>query len=353
MSQHETEAFGGVLCAGFGTRMRPLTEAVPKPLLPLLNIPFLSYPLTLYAEAGIEQVGMNLHHLADTIPPVAGRLCAQFGLEPHYAREWEILGTAGGIRGIWRSLDEPDATLVVSNGDSVSGVDVGTHLRDHRASDAAVTLITRPLPDDQPGGVWLDDGGRLAGLRDARRPDAPDDDQLTEVAYTGIQMLEPGLLSEVPLEEGDIFGDIIAPRLNDGDIDVRAGHYEGFWAALDNPELLMSTTRRCLDDPELFRLAPLEASAEPGVFAANPDDLPEDVEWNPPVFVGPNVEFEGAATVGPYAVIDGVTIESDATVREAILYGVDTSISGPWVDCVAVADQQVALEDRGRGESSS
>ena len=346
------DAFGGVLCAGFGTRMRPLTNSVPKPLLPLLNTPFLSYPLSLYAEAGIEQVGFNLHHLADTVPPVAGRLCAQFGLDPQYAREWDILGTAGGIRGIWRALDEPAATLVISNGDSVSGVDLETRLSDHHASDADVTLITRPLPANQPGGVWLDDQGRLAGLRDARRPDAPPDDQLTEVAYTGIQMLEPGLLQEVPLEEGDIFGDIVAPRLDAGDIDVRAAHYEGFWAALDNPDLLMATTRRCLDDPDAFRLAPLNSSAEPGIYAAEPDDLPDEVEWTPPVFVGPNATFRGAASVGPYAVIDGVTLEADATVRDAILYGVEETISGPWVECVAVADQHVALEStRGDGHA--
>jgi mannose-1-phosphate guanylyltransferase len=351
MSQ-TNDAFGGVLCAGFGTRMRPLTETVPKPLLPFLNTPLLSYPLSLFAEAGLDAVGLNLHHLADRIPPVAGRLCSQFGLEPQYAREWEILGTAGGIRGIWRALEEPDATLVISNGDSVSGVDVESRLAAHHSSEAAATLVTRPCPDNQPGGVWIDPDGRLVGLRDARRPDAPEDEQLTEVAYTGIQMLEPRLLEDVPLEKGDIFGDVVAPRLADGAIDVQAAHYEGFWAALDNPELLMSTTRRCLDDPDLFRLAPLDSQIESGVYAAKPDALPDDVEWNPPVFVGPNVEFKGAATVGPYAVIDGVTVEADATVRDAILYGLEQPVSGPCTGCVAVADQQVALETTPGGSDS-
>src|SRR5690554_974892 len=98
MSQRDV--IGGVLCAGLGTRLRPLTDVLPKPLIPFLNTPLVAYALNHLAAAGITRVGLNLHHLPDTIPFLVDRLALQFGQVPTYVREWEILGTAGGVRGI-------------------------------------------------------------------------------------------------------------------------------------------------------------------------------------------------------------------------------------------------------------
>lgn len=329
---------GAVLCAGFGTRMRPLTEAVPKPLLPFLNTPILTYALDHFAEAGIRRVGMNLHHLADAVPPVANRLCGQFGLDAAYSREWEILGTAGGIRGIWHALGEPDSTLVVTNGDSVMNIDLDAHLRAHRESGAAATLIVRPKADRQPGNIWVDDQRRLQGIRDFRAPDAADDDQLEEFDFVGMHLLEPEVLADIPMEQGDIIDRVYGPMLEDGArIDVSV--HEGFWAALDNPGLLLSTSKRVLDQPDRFDQAPFETDdGDEGMYVAEPEALPEDVELVPPVFVGPNVEFEPGARVGPHAVVDGVELAGGHAIEEAIVYGVG-GVDRDFEECVAVAGQ--------------
>ena len=140
-------------------------------------------------------MGINLHHLADTIPPVVDR-CERFGLAVTYSREWEILGTAGGIRGMWKALGEPDGTLVVLNGDSIMNIDLAEHVACAPRSGAAATLVVRPKADDQPGRVWLDDDGALMGLRDMRHPDA--DGELTEYDFTGVHIFEPQLLGRYP-----------------------------------------------------------------------------------------------------------------------------------------------------------
>lgn len=328
---------GAVLCAGFGTRMRPLTEAVPKPLLPFLNTPILTYALDHLADAGIRRVGMNLHHLADAVPPVANRLCRQFGLEPSYAREWEILGTAGGIRGIWHALGEPDATLVVTNGDSVMNIDLEEHIEAHRASGAGASLVVRPKTEGQPGRIWVDDDRNLRGVRDFRSPDVRDESSLREFEFTGVHLIEPAVLSDIPFEEGDIIDEVYGPMLEEG-ADIHVSVNEGFWAALDNPTLLLSTSKKLLEAPDRFAQAPFDDPLDDGIYLAGHDAIPEEVEIVGPVFCGPNVEFEAGARIGPDAIIDGVTVEADHTIENAIVYGAG-DVQRDMRDCVAVADR--------------
>jgi len=285
----------------------------------------------------------TLHHLPEAIPPIADQLCQQYGLESTYAREWDILGTAGGIRGIWRALGEPDAPLVVTNGDSVMNIALENHLEAHREAGAAVSLVVRPRADDQPGKVWLDEKtGTLQRIRDFEAPAAPPAEQLGEYDFTGLHILEPSVLSDVPLERGDIVDEVYGPMLEQG-TSIRSSIQNDFWAALDNPELLMATTRRVLDEPELFDQAPLAGEVREDVYAADPEVLEGENEIEPPVFVGENVEVADDASVGPYAVLDGVSIGEEAEVEHAILYG-SGDIERTRRNCVGVADRVAQIE---------
>lgn len=329
----EREVVGAVLCAGFGTRLRPLTEVIPKPLLPFLNTPIVTYALDHLAKAGIAKVGINLHHLADTIPPVVDRIGEQFGVAPVYAREWEILGTAGGIRGMWKALGEPDATLVALNGDSIMNIDLEHHIAEHRKSGARATIVVRPKADDQPGRVWLDAEGNLRGLRDMRHPDAGD--ELTEYDFTGVHIIEPELLEEIPLEMGCMVGDVYGPLMQEGET-FHASVNDDFWAALDNPKLFLNTTREVLENPGLFGQAPLPEPFSEGLFVYSPDDASDGARCAKPVLTGLHTTIADGAKIGPNAVVDGVDIAEGAVVRNAIIYGMG-DVDGEWRDCIAVA----------------
>lgn len=336
----ERDVVGGVLCAGFGTRLRPLTEVLPKPLLPFLNTPIVTYALDHLARAGIERVGMNLHHLADSIPPVVDQICSQFGLQRVYAREWEILGTAGGARGIWEALGEPDATLVVLNGDSIMNIDLAAHLAAHRRSGARASIVVRPKADEQPGRVWLDEDQNLMGLRQMRHPNA--DGELVEYDFTGVHFLEPELLEEIPLEEGCMVGDVYGPLLEAGET-FFASINDDFWAALDNPSLFAETTRQVLEQPELFEQAPLPEPMSEGLFIYNPDAADDQAECAAPVLLGLHTEVAAGARLGPNVVVDGVDIAADTTIRNAIVYGMGR-VEDDWTDCIAVAGRVAHLD---------
>lgn len=339
---------GAVLCAGFGTRMRPLTEVVPKPLLPFLNTPIVTYSLTMLKSAGIDAIGMNVHHLAETVPPVVDRLAATFGLEIRYSREWEILGTAGGIRGIWTALGEPEGTLVVLNGDSVMDLDLSGHIEEHRESGRDVTLLVRERASDHPGKVFVDSENRLTGLRDYAHPDRSDSD--TEVDFLGVHLIEAAALERLELEEGDIIDELYGSMVEQAE-GIGVSFAECFWAALDNPDLLMKTTRDVLDSPEQFSLAPLGEPMSEGLYAFDLDSVHDKAEFKAPVFIGMNVEVEAGVRIGPNVVLDGVTVKQGSTVRNAILYGMG-EIEGEWSDCVAVAGKIAQISSVEPAESN-
>lgn len=328
----DSTTYGAVLCAGFGSRLRPLTEAIPKPLLPFLNTPIVTYALSHLAQAGIGRAALNLHHLADAIPPVVDRLAPAFGLKPVYAREWELLGTAGGIRGLWKALGEPQGTLVVLNGDSVMDLELTTHLDRHRASGDAVTLVVRPKADDQPGRVWLD-GERMVGIRDYRHPEARAD--LVEHDFTGVHIIETSALADVPLAFGDIIDVSYGPMLEAGGA-IGASLHEGFWAALDNPALFLETTRRVLEDPAIFSQSPLPEPIAQGLYVFRQQGISDRAQFRGPVFTGMNVEIGAGARIGPGVVLDGVEVAPNAVVENAVIYGMGR-IEGEWRDCIAVA----------------
>lgn len=336
------QVYGAILCAGLGTRMRPITNRLPKPLIPFLNTPLIAYALNHLMRAGVATVGVNLHHLADAIPPVCKPLCKAFGMDAVFAREWELLGTAGGLRGIWEAHGAPaTGTLAVLNSDVVMNLALADHLAAHQRSGARATLVVRSRAEGAPGGVWLDASGKLQGLRDMRAPGAPPDSLLREYTFTGAHLIEAGLLDEIPLAFGCMIGDVYGPRLVAGER-FGVSIMDDFWMPLDSPELYMAATRRCLDEPGLFHQAPLPAPMRDGLFIYNPDTLHNKLQLAAPALLGVSVQAEGGAMIGPYAVVDGAELATGVIVKNAVIYGMGR-VEGEWSDCVAIAGAVATL----------
>jgi mannose-1-phosphate guanylyltransferase len=154
-----------LLVGGQGTRLRPLTIGVPKPLLPTAGVPFLAHQLARAAAAGVTRIVMATAYRAEMFADVFGS-GAEFGLEIVYVQEAEPLGTGGGIRNAAASLHcGPGDPVVVLNGDVLSGHDLGAQLELHRKADAAVTLHLVEVPDPARFGcVPTDLDGRVTAF---------------------------------------------------------------------------------------------------------------------------------------------------------------------------------------------
>ena len=155
------EPIGVLLAAGLGTRLRPLTLARPKPLVPLHGIPLLEFGLRQLEAAGCHRVAVNGHHLAEPLRDwLRARAQRRPGTELLFFAEPELLGVGGGLARMAREL--PPGPLLVQNGDVLHNADLG-RLR-AAAGEAEITLV---LGGEPRVAEWRD--GRVAGLRDAER----------------------------------------------------------------------------------------------------------------------------------------------------------------------------------------
>ncbi|HVS04092.1 MAG TPA: sugar phosphate nucleotidyltransferase [Thermoanaerobaculia bacterium] len=201
-----------VLAAGHGTRLQPLTERTPKPLLPLLGRPILAHTLDRLVAAGCEAAAINLHHLGEQIPTALGG--SYRGMPLTYSREETLLGTAGALlplRGFFADCRE----VLVVNGDTLCRWPLARLLRRHRRLRPAATLLvtTRAEPRNYGGGLGIDRRRRLlrfgAGEEDPR--------VTRRRVFAGAHVVASELLARLPAGASDFVRDLYRPLLEAGE----------------------------------------------------------------------------------------------------------------------------------------
>lgn len=145
-----------ILAAGLGERLRPLTAVMPKPLVPVMNVPSICYALMLVREAGIGEAIVNLHYMPDAIRDFF-KMHRDFGLRLSFSYEESILGTGGGVKKCEKELGDEDFLLL--NSDVVMDLDVKALLARHRAGSCPATIVIARMarPSDR-GPVGMHEG---------------------------------------------------------------------------------------------------------------------------------------------------------------------------------------------------
>lgn len=178
-----------ILAAGFGTRLRPLTNTIPKPLLRVAGTPLIVWNLLLLRHHGIRDVIINLHHLGALIEKELGD-GSTLGMHISYSRESTILGTGGGLKQAERFFE--DQSFLVLNGDTLCDLDVGALCRFHQEQNPLATMVVRDDPDaDRWGPVELNVQQRVVRIN-GRGPG--DDGPLLKRMFAGVHIVHPRLL---------------------------------------------------------------------------------------------------------------------------------------------------------------
>lgn len=201
-----------ILAAGKGTRLKQLTENMPKPMLPVGGRPLLEHIIEWLHHFGVDQIAINLHHAPEQITNYFDNGKA-LGVEITYSFEETLLGTAGAAKRLEWFLDEP---FVIVYGDVFSNVHLGKLIEFHRQqcvrlqSDKAISLSLYRVPNPTECGlVDLDESGRI--MRFVEKP--PADQVFTDLANAGIQVCEPAILQLIPTDTTFDFGHHVYPYM--------------------------------------------------------------------------------------------------------------------------------------------
>jgi len=309
-----------VLAAGLGTRLRPITYAVPKPMAPVLNRPVMEHILRLLARHGFGEAIANLHWFPETIEDHFGD-GSEFGMELSYSREERLLGTSGGVRNAAGFLG--DSFLVIS-GDALTDIDLAAMREFHSSHDGVATLATKRVTDTTQFGVAITGAdGRIQGFQE--KPEAAE--ALSDLANCGIYMFsaeifdyfpEPGTSKAAGPDDPDGFADWamdVFPALLENDIPFYSHEIEAYWNDIGNLDELRQGNLDALHGE--VRVEPGAPEVAEGIRAASSLD---GVEVEGPALIGAGVEIgAGVRIQGPAIVGDGCRIGAGAWVRDSIL----------------------------------
>ncbi len=231
-----------ILAAGLGTRLRPLTDRIPKPLVDVGGHPMVAYPLAVVREAGIREVIINLHHLGDQIREALGD-GSSYGVSITYSEEHPILDTGGAIQKAEEFLR--DDTFVVLNGDMVIDLNLREAVAWHRSRGATATMVLRPERREAGYGmIETDRGGRIQRFLGQTGPSLTDQsgDDLLAMMFTGVHVFEPTIFGYMEPGRFGINAETYPAMLAAGE-PLYGYRFDGYWSVLDTHELLEAGRR--------------------------------------------------------------------------------------------------------------
>ncbi|HEY98468.1 MAG TPA: NDP-sugar synthase [Dehalococcoidia bacterium] len=302
-----------ILVGGPGTRLQPLTDSIPKSLVPVLNRPFMEHTFAYLKHYGVKDIALTLNYLPDTIKDHFGD-GRRFGVNLSYYIEEEPLGTAGAVKNAGEFLDN---TFVVLNGDVFTDIDLADMLTFHRRNNAAATISLKWVDDTSAFGVVeTDDTGRVR--RFIEKP--PASEATTNWINAGIYILEPDVLEMVPSNTHYMFERGLFPGLLDAGKRVFGYEFRGYWmdtGTLEyyfslNNDLLLSKTGSPL-------LGKLDAAT---VYYESDDvDIDPSSVIIPPAIIGRGCRIgSGAVITGPAVIGPDSSLEEGASVTNAVIW---------------------------------
>ncbi len=317
-----------ILAGGQGTRLRPLTLATPKPVVPLLNIPFIAYQLALLRQHGITDVVLSCSYLVDEVRRIMGDGAAH-GVRLRYAVETEPLGTAGGVR---NAVDLVRDLVVVLNGDILADLDLTAMLRFHAARGSRATLyLTRVADPTQYGLVELEADGRIRSF-----VEKPEPGRVTvDTVNAGVYALDRAVVAGIPTGRAvSIERETFPGLLRDG-VPFFGWISASYWLDIGSPAKYRQGQLDLLAGRVATPVKPAGARPDGRAIAPGARVAP-DATVTAPAVIGAGTRLEPGAQVGPNAVLGANCVVGEgARIEGAVLWD-DVNV-GPGAilrDCI-------------------
>ncbi len=302
-----------LMAGGSGTRLRPLTCDLPKPMVPVLNRPIAEHIINLLKRHHITEVIATLHYVPDAMRDYFqdGR---DFGIKMHYAIEEEQpLGTAGCVKNVEELLTD---TFLVISGDSITDFDLSAAIAFHREKQAKATLVLTRVPNPVEFGVVITDEDH----RICRFLEKPSTSEIfSDTVNTGTYILEPEVLQYLPVNEESDFSKDLFPLLLERGEPMFGYIAEGYWCDVGH----LDAYRKAQYDA-LARKVKVEYAYEersPNIWIGKNTFIDDTAELHPPLLIGDNCRIGAYVRIEPGTVIgDNVTIGAYADLKRPIIW---------------------------------
>ncbi|MYN07462.1 sugar phosphate nucleotidyltransferase [Pseudoduganella aquatica] len=319
-----------ILAAGKGTRVRPLTYDLPKPMIPILGKPVMAYLVEHLARYGITEIMVNVSYLHEKIEEYFGE-GHQFGVQIGYSFEGytnnegevvpEPLGSAGGIKKIQEFGGFFDDTTIVLCGDAIIDLDIKSALFEHRRKGALASVITREVPWDKVpsyGVVVTDADGRIRAFQEKPKQE----EALSNFASTGIYIFEPEVIDLIPTDRPFDIGSELFPLLAEKGLPFYAQQRKFNWIDIgsvkDYWEVLQSVL---LGEVENMKVPGIQVDEGLWVGLNTSIDWSGGTKIEGPVYIGSGARVEaGAHIIGPTWIGHGSHVCSGAEVVRSVLF---------------------------------
>jgi len=319
-----------ILCAGYGTRLKPLTNTVPKPLVKIMGIPLVEYTIGLLINSGIKDIYINRHHLSEEFD----NLCIPEGVNIEFSYESQILGTSGGILSFQEKLRDDD--FLVINGDIIFNLDLDELIATHKKSKKIATMVLKNKDNNSVTSVFKDAFSNVVNIGGVN------EGVYQELMFAGIHILGPEFFNIVQRTDPPscVVKDFYIPYIQNGGkvgayvLDENKG---SFWQEIGtlkqylecNLWMIRSANELSLKGfYELFineyweGLIDVETVTEvvEGIWLGDNVIIDPTATLIQPVFIGPGTTIRKGSVVGPNVILDtDVTIGENAVVTESVI----------------------------------
>jgi mannose-1-phosphate guanylyltransferase len=321
-----------VLVGGKGTRLRPLTYTTPKPMVPILGVPFLARTFEKLRDAGVRDVILPAGYMPQAIVDYFGD-GSRTDLKLTYVIEDEPLGTAGALKNVESHIDGP---FLVLNGDILTSLDLSAMIAEHERCGGIGLLHLINVDDPSAFGAVVHDAD---GVVSAFVEKPPKDQAPSNDVNAGTYLFEPEIFDMIPAGRNVSIEQETFPRIIAGDNPLYALTTDDYWMDLGSPEHYLTAHADIL--ARRMPVAELQEAVEVYVDPSATVD--------PSAKLGPDVVVGAGSTIGPRAVVrnsvlwDKVTIEEDAHVDGAILASGSIIGAGARVDNDSVVGHFTAI----------
>jgi mannose-1-phosphate guanylyltransferase len=309
MSDEKREAI--LLVGGRGTRLAPLTDAIAKPMLPVGGVPFIAHQIAQAQAAGINKIVLATSYLAQTFTDYFGD-GSDFGVELIYAVEESALGTGGAIRNAAEFLTgTPDSSIVVFNGDVLSGHDLLGQIAAHERSKADVTLYLTKVKDARAYGcVPCDQSGRVLDFLEKM------ENPVTDLINAGCYIFKRSIIDQIPANKVVSVERETFPNLLKSGANIRGFIDNSYWLDVGTPQALLTASRDLV----------IGKISSPAV-----ENRINDCVISPSAKINSTAKISGGSTIGDDVSVEagveiigsiiseGVQISTNAQIKNSIL----------------------------------